>query len=99
MLGSNVQKGLVAALALRRLGGAGCRGRPAGTALGARGVEGVARRAAGQWGEKHPRRLEYTTAALQPAKEVVAGEAPRRRSRRPTATRRPAMRAASSMSW
>jgi hypothetical protein len=78
MLGSNVQKGLVAALALALAGSAApaAAAGAAGPALGARGVEGVARRAAGQWGEKHPRRLEYTTAALQPAKEVVAGEAP-----------------------
>jgi hypothetical protein len=78
MLESNVVRGLVATAALAAWSAPAYADGSSGAVLGARGVEGVARRAAKQWGEKHPQRIAYTTASLASGLEVVAGEAPAR---------------------
>jgi hypothetical protein len=76
MLESNMSRGLVAILALAAWSAPAYADGSSGAVLGARGVEGVARRAAKQWGEKHPRRIAYTTASLAAGMKVAAGEAP-----------------------
>jgi hypothetical protein len=76
MLESHRVKGLVAAVVLLAWSAPAYADGSSGAVLGARGVEGIARHAAKQWGEKHPQRIAYTTAALAPAMKVAAGEAP-----------------------
>lgn len=78
MLESNLLRGLVAVLALMASSVPALADGSSGAVLGARGVEGVARRAAKRWGEKHPQKIAYTTAALAPGRKVADGEAPGR---------------------
>jgi hypothetical protein len=69
--GASVAGAALAAAALSAVAGAD--GAPT---LGARGVAGIARHAAQQWGERHPHSLEFVTASLGAAKDVVGGNAP-----------------------
>src|SRR4051812_14871084 len=76
MLESNVLRGLLLVLASAACSAPAYADGSSGAVLGARGVEGVARSAAKRWGEKHPQRIAYTTAALASGRKVAAGEAP-----------------------
>ncbi|MCW3033869.1 MAG: hypothetical protein JWM60_2214, partial [Solirubrobacterales bacterium] len=49
-------------------------GADSGTALGARGVEGVALRVARAWGDRHPRAIEYASGTLEDAMAVLEPE-------------------------